>query len=219
MSAPVLDISPDALDRPHRLDLARLEAMMLWPTDPAARETWQCAAILEVGAYHLRDMPEELLRQWAADALFAPRIAQLMPHKRKAEIWGRFAGELVLAVLAERERGNEVKLGEVISAICRATKGKYQIEPQTVNNEVRPMFRSVVHLWAAYMRTADGTGPFPCEVDALPMFLATAEAIRERAHVCRIKHARNPLMKRGEAVLLPAEVSAKLPQIWLNFGS
>jgi hypothetical protein len=74
-------------------------------------------------------------------------------------------------------------------------KNTYAIEG--LQNNWWPKFRPVSHLWAAHLAIWNPKYPsFPCTLDELPDFLATAEYLRCRAE-------RRPLARQGEKTLLP----------------
>lgn len=218
---PLLKLSADALDRPHRLDLATVEAMMLWPENEAKREQWWTAAHLEEGRNHLNELPAELLRHYARHALDAPRLAELRPETLDRIKHGMLAGAIVLAATGyARHDRTGAPLGKVQEDLCAHLKGfDIQIRPQTLNNHIRPLFRPVAHLWAAHLleRIWGGTA-FPCSVSGLSAFLATAEDIRALAERTRVKKSPATVMRAGEAARLPDDVAAMLPAVRINFA-
>lgn len=215
---PVLNLRPAALVRPTRLDLAIVEALMLWPDDEAARERWLSAAIIDEGKDNIDDMPEHLLRHYTLDALNAPRLADLEPAAGKRHVDGLLAGIVLLnATIYATAAPERAALGKIRQELCDNLHGTYQVQPRTLDN--RNEYRPVAHLWAAYMLACHhGDRTFPCLISNLAAFLATAEAIREIAEKSRAKKAPAPIMRPGEAARLPDDVTAALPAIRIEIA-
>jgi hypothetical protein len=213
-----LRLRPDSLDRPIRLDLAHVEALMLWPDDDDARERWQRAAIIDEGKDHLDEMPENLLRHYARDALNAPRLADLQPEAGKRKIEGLLAGIVLLNATTYAHHAPErAALGIIKQELCDNLRGTYQVQPRTLDN--RNEYRPVAHFWAAYMLACHhGDRTFPCQIADLATFLATAEALRELAETSNAKKAPGPIMRPGEAARLPDDVVAALPAVRIDIA-
>ncbi len=201
-----------ALANPIRPDLARLEAVMCWPTDVGARDRWVRAALLEHSAPLIDEMPVEILRPYARDALSMPRLSELRSQMMDRFRFGMIAGLVLIEAMVSIEvapgTGGLDAIRKRLAAAYRGTE--LQIEAQTMKNRDGPVqqFRPVVHLWAAWwnrhFETQDDT--FPCRPTDLTAFLAMAEAIRRKAEATRAPRSAVPLMRPGEAFLLPREV-------------
>ena len=209
-----IDISPSAITHPGRLDLATIEAAMLWPDDEEHRiKFWKAAvatSFLEL-AERNEDGPLLMEIKKAKDSL--PDLASLQPtDKRFAH--GIIAGKRVLeVVLSAHYADRKLRLSEIDDRIAKELKRVYQIEPKTILGPVMK-FRPVAHLWAARLVAAhEGKSEMPCQVAELPRFLGTAEAIRALAETTRLANHNNMVMRPGEAVTLPAEVRALLPKV------
>lgn len=216
---PLLKLRPDSLTRPLRLDLAKVEAIMMWPDDDDRQRAWWTAAMLEDGRHWVESMPIEVLQPYTRAALDAPRLPKLHEGADRRFYHGILAGQVVLSTLIYAQVAPEkAVLRSVIASLCQGMKGTYQVEPQTLNNSILPRYRPVVHLWAAFIFASEGRErPFPCGVASLPIFLATAEAIRRRAEQWRAKKSPTPLMRPGEAMRLPPDVAERLPNVDLRF--
>jgi len=217
---PLLQLRSDVLSTPFKLDLAVIEAMMLWPDDDAARGRWIAASIVEWGWENIETMPEAQLRRWALDARAArgmPSNADLQPEANKRHPHGTVAGAIVLeAIMLGRLAPDQAAVRKVQESLADRLKGSFQIEPKTMNNKAGPIypFRPVAHLWAAHgaaWRGGDKT--FPCKASRLGEFLAIAEVIRAVAEHSRVKKSPSTVMRPGEAVRLPAEITAALPAV------
>lgn len=207
-----LDLSQDCLTKPIRLDLATLESWMLWPDDDLGRQLWWRACVLEENSSRVDDLPEDLLRQFAKDALTIPRLEDLRKRALKRELHGALAGLVVLEAVVMKET-----LGVVRGAICDRLCGIIQVRPNTINNEIMPRFRSVAHLWGAYALRRDlNDGIFPCRISELRTFLATAEAIRVAGEKAKAPKANSTVLRAGEAVLLPDAIRTSLPSFELK---
>jgi hypothetical protein len=212
-----IEIVPSAITSPIRIDLAAIEAAMLWPDDELRRARFRKAATVETirnWAESAEDGPllAELIRR--QDSL--PSIAVVQPDQDRP-IHGRIAGKRVLdAVLSAHHSERPLRLGEIDDRIAKELKRLFQVEPQTLKNKTGPLtkFRPVAHLWAAHLvGVHEGREQFPCPVCDLARFLATAEAIRAMAETTRLPNSHHTIMRPGEAVTLPDDVRFSLPKI------
>ena len=79
-----LNLSPDCVERPIRLEVAEVEAMMIWPDDSKARDHWIIAAMMEEAATCIDELPISLQHQFAKDAWREPRLNKLRGGNRQA---------------------------------------------------------------------------------------------------------------------------------------
>lgn len=212
-----LEIQPECLCNPTRLDLVDIEAIMLWPNDPAARQLWWRAAALEEALPHVDDLPIDALRQYARDAMTIPRVSELNRRNGKRIIHGQLLGTIVFeATYLSRHEPERAALYKVQADLCRRLRGTFQIQPQTMNNKDGPIapMRPAAHMWAAYMyRTIQGDSVFPCRLSEIGRFLATAEAIRHVAETRRAPKAKSAILREDETVKLPQAILAQLPSV------
>jgi hypothetical protein len=218
----VLELKPECLTQPIRMDLVDIEAMMLWPKDPQARYLWFRAASLEEGLARIDDMPVDLLRQYAKDAMTIPRVAELNKQNARRMAYGLVAGWMIFDAafyaMYEPERAALYKVQESISEHLNKI---FQIRPQTMKNTDGQVMslKPAAHLWAAHAYFAvHGDRTFPCKLSDIGKFLSTAEAIREVAEANKAPKAKTTIMQPGETVTLPDAIRAALPATRLLFN-
>jgi hypothetical protein len=86
------------------------------------------------------------------------------------------------------------------------------LDPKTFHNEIRPVFRTVSHFWAAFIALADcdPAFPFPCPTARLGEFLAAAEFFRLKGETAKIPGTKKMFIREGEAFRLPPNLAVKL---------
>ena len=115
-------LRPDCLDDPNRLDVAVIEAMMLWPDDELKRSYVLDAAYVELVRPHLADLPlEELasLVHVAADAL----PLSLLRAEAQGErcVRGLISGNVLHNVIAAIDGDSEPPtIGKIIEACVKS---------------------------------------------------------------------------------------------------
>lgn len=219
---PMLDLNISCLTAPVRMDLVSIEAMMLWPTDPSARDIWWRAAALEEGLDHIDKLPIDALRQYARDAMLIPRVDELNKRNKHRIEHGLILGITVYeaAYLAKNDP-NRAALYKVQQDLSHRLKGMFQIEPRTMNNKEGPLWpmKPAAHLWAAHILRLALTGDttFPCRKEDIGTFLALAETIRLAAEQRRAPKANSTVMRVGSSVVLPSGIVSQLPQVIGHF--
>jgi hypothetical protein len=146
----------------------------------------------------------------------APQIKDIQPTIEDRLWHGTIAGALTLRSSVGADFLGAKPLGELQSDIAREIKPDFQIEPKTMNNRSGPLhkFRPVAHLWAAHAHhRLRGRPGFPCGLNDLPVFLSTAEAIRQKAEATLLPRSKWTVMRSGEAVRLPDDVLMILPTV------
>jgi len=218
----VLELDPECLSRPTRLDLATIEAMMLWPNDSEARQRWWRSCALEELGGRIDDMPVEAVREYAKDAMTLPRISVMREHHEKMWWRGYILGVQILeATVLATLAPERASLRRVQADIARRFKGKFQIEPRTMNNKTGPLapLRPAAHFWAAHvcMTSRIEDLVFPCRKAEIGRFLALAEKFRNAAEKSRAPKANTTILRPGESVRLAASLVALLPDVPIRF--
>lgn len=212
----VLPITQSSIDNPRRIDVARIEAVMLWPDDEVSREKailvaqclWQ-RSLLEQGQL----LPKEI-EELAKSAVDAPAPADVAAAAAKVFVNGHVAGTLLHnAVSATAQYPADAAIQANVGRISNQFFPKYRLKPSTINNSVWPRYRVVSHLWAAHIFSDEEV--FPCHVPDLGVFLAKAEAYRELGEKTRTRQSPSTVLRPGDAIRLPAGL--KLPAVILRF--
>lgn len=204
---PNIPLHQKCIASPTRLDLAAIEAVMLWPDDEAARKKGFDAAL----ARHTADRISQLdalpdkatisdLVSFIADAT---PIKDIAPTTRRPFRDGLFAGMTLNGVLGLKDSAATVTLGtamtRAIEAIRTTQLGSFD---QSNAEKIWSRMRPVAHLWGACLATAQRrkSADFPCQVRDLPDFIAFADLLLRQG----TKHAqaggrRKFLLDRSEA--------------------
>lgn len=204
-SPPLLHVADLANRAPTSVDVARVQALMLWPDDLAAQVSWVNACVVaDLETMDLDDLDAPELRVLVGILLKSPpRMADLQPLTHRPTIIGMAAGYEVLRGLDAAKSGlydapfsentgknawstradvepSRVKFADLINRTVHPIVDGRQlaISVSTLNKEL-PRFRPVAHLWAAY-EWAGRHEPngFPCSVRGLGQLLADADWIR-----------------------------------------
>ena len=219
-----LDLSTSSIASPVRLDLAVIEAAMLWPDDATHRSDFCRAAAIQDGReWALRVKDGAILAEIMQNHDRLPDLASLQPGARW-HVHGIIAGKRVVdAVMSAHHSERALRLAEIDDNIHKdlmqpfeERRNTFPIRPQTLKNKNGPIhrYRPVAHLWAAHhVAVHEGREGFPCVVDDLPRFLATAEIIRALAETTCLPNSHHKIMRPGEAVTLPVEVISLLPKV------
>lgn len=212
-----LNLTPQSILSPVPLDVFEVQADMLWPEDLSAREAGLRATMTEYSIERLPEAPPEVLEHVRSHLLSrAPRVHEIQPLIDDRCWHGCIAGLHVVRMSVGAEIFGALSLGDLQADISRKLKPNFQIEPRTMNNRTGPLFkfRPVAHLWGAYtILLQHGRKGLPCPAHDLPEFLATAEAIREKAEATRMQQSQYTVMRQGEAFQLPDDVKPLLPLI------
>ncbi len=215
---PVLKLASDPLLNTTRLDLASFEAMMLFPDLEYEREQACNAALVEFGIQDLnlkaafteeildisaKTLPLSVIKELAKDRFIKGMIVGYVLHNQIGYI-----------ALGDYEKSKQVLIDEATRIFQKTGKGGYlRVTKSTFNNDIWPKFRCVAHFWAACVSVnlIEGypCGAFPCRVDALPRFLADAEAYRLMGEATR--------PRQGTANILDQKETVKLPD-WLHIA-
>ena len=213
-SAPVLNLSPDCLDKTTQWDLSIIQAWMLWPHDEAARERAVVAVTGEFGRNTLPLLTEEMKNCLILLGSEAWPIAEISKLAKKPFLNGGLAGKIlhrvVARILSKPENGSIGDVKKEISQIFPTSKhlGIKTIETIWTN------YRRVSHFWAAYIDRITTTNDyaFPCRVDRLGDFLGAADALRLFGEANGTKqHPGQRIFKSNECLRIPEGL--RVPQI------
>ncbi|WP_043743318.1 hypothetical protein [Paramagnetospirillum magneticum] len=218
---PYLDgLTPDNVgEGSSRLTVAYLEAVMLFPNDPErqARAMMAVDVSLEVDRHIQHLGPDELVPARDMAALVdsvrrAPRIEEFASVSKQAMNRGVFAGYVVLHVLARKQLSP--KTATIGQAIKLAIEAGFGDSASNFNKSVRSQFMAVSHLWAAFVMLAqerEAEWAFPCRLDSIPYFLATAEVIRREGESFKPPQSNSTLLNPSISLKVPEGIA--LPQI------
>jgi hypothetical protein len=177
MTGRVLDLRPDCLDRPSRLDVGIVEAIMLWPDDKDGkfRDALNLRHRIKMGELGL--LASEELEEAAKRLDELPRYDDVLKQVREGKFErGNDAG-IILFSLVQNSFAGDLKLS-LTEAKFRVRKKAFK-QPMSASSMERIWkdYLPVVHLWAAWIHRKfdDLSEPFPCSVANFGNFLATAE--------------------------------------------
>jgi hypothetical protein len=172
MTLPILDLPASCTTNPTRLDVAKSEAIMLWPDDPAERARARASAFVQFGRDLMRRgmLPNDLIAQLADLAVDAPRPADLIEAAHNQFVRGMVSGIVVYRAIGyQRIDAKKAAITRNVEEMSKLFWRRYRLRPQTIHNTVLPTFRPVSHFWAAYVKAAfDEHYEFPCKVAGLP---------------------------------------------------
>src|ERR1700676_2702386 len=101
MSMEIIDLEADCLANPSRLDLANIEARMLWPHDPAARNQAMTTSTAEMGRQILPILSEQLVRELVPIALSATPLDAVQGSAKEPFVHGYIAGIILNHIVGE----------------------------------------------------------------------------------------------------------------------
>jgi hypothetical protein len=197
----VLELRPDCLERPNRLDVETVEATMLWPDDKDRqfRDALHARHQIKVG-----ELLSEDLESVAQSLDVLPRYTDIKKDVKDRRFKsGRIAG-LRLYILVKTNLEGDIKLG--IKEVDRRLQKSFKISATQIKRIWRE-FQPVAHLWAAVVYRAfhdQENKTFPCKAKNLAEFLALAEWFADLG--TSIKPAQSP-----SGTILQAEKSIRVP--------
>ena len=211
------------IEQPSRLDLALIEATMIWPDDEAARDD----ALATCSGEFLRPLIDGLdgpmLKTLAQISLDAPRLQDVQKEATAERfVHGIIAGRILAAAVGCSGLGMEITMERAIETAIEPycyRRPEWKLSPKTVNNKIWPAFRPVAHLWAATWARHKGQHDreFPCDLDHLPEFLAWAEAFRRLGETTRLTPKSPKMLRAHQTMRLAPEIEKCLPHCSLEF--
>jgi len=221
---PMIDLTAADLETPSRLSLSRLEGIMLWPDDAAARERAAATAASQFIRDAVRDrwapMPEG--HADLADVLgiiaAGDRVADAVQRDAKARFFeGALVGYTICNLIGEPKNGAATTLKESKRRALEKLRGiaGRNFDMKRVDNVIWPRFRPVGHLWAAYFgcSTELQDRTFPCRLADLSHFLAVSEALLQVGSTWRASRAPVALLDKATAWRPAEEIAPRLPRI------
>jgi hypothetical protein len=194
------DYSLGSLGSPTQLDVLTLEAYMLAPSDELVRRTIRTTTGIEFANRHRDLLPSEFFRDLFQTASDAKPLKMVQEESYAPFVGGIIAGTILhhaVGTTIEGLKGNSVSCA--VSELSRRFGSGYS--RATIHNLWRG-FKKVSHYWAAYISGGlfknSGAPDFPCTVDSLAHFLATADAFWELGQSTRA-------WKSPETRILPRE--------------
>jgi hypothetical protein len=231
---PVLDIRPEAIAAPLRVDIARIESVMLYPAvdEGEARErTFSYGASralidsLQAGEID----PEHLTRDELANAISMAlesdrsEVARGLSEPRYMD--GMAVGAMILETLLPA--GESLSLSSAKERLGnRIGKARKAGQGEKVTEERWRLFRPAAHLWgaSAHLFNSQPDAAMPFDFRRLAEFLALAEFLLARGCAHRVEGKRpagfaaNTLLDRSVAWHPAEHIVSALPIRW-QFGA
>ncbi len=208
---PTLMLTADCLVCPTPLDLSLVQAVMIWPDDPVARDRAERAATVALGRQVAELLSRELLLELAT--MGASAIADINRDANDRLTHGVIAGTILRFIIHAAVRPQTMTMQEIIGfqakELCMA--------PKTINNRSWPKWRCVAHFWAAFLQLQAENGPtypHPCRLDDFARFLGLAETFRELGERAQPRQSPRPVLRPGECVRLPSDLA--VPRVDLS---
>jgi hypothetical protein len=214
----ILDLRSDVLASPTRLDIAVIEAAMLWPDDPEMQDNAIRSAFVELSYSIVDQLSPQQKSEVISVAREALPIRTLMAEVKKSRfIKGVIVGSVLHGILVKLSLDPENASKKSIITACIApfqetkNSGYLRISEKTFDNDVWPRFKSVAHFWAAAFKAQkfDGGRAFPCDLANLAAFLSDAEFYRLEGERARTWKAKEPILREGDAIMLPKSLGIK----------
>jgi hypothetical protein len=201
-----LDSSLGHFGIPTQLDVLTIEAYMISPNDEVARREIRTTTAIEFAGRHLNVLPDDFFRDLFLDSSQAKPLKAVQEASRVPYTRGIIAGMMLHHALGSALEGTEGSaLGRAVKELSRRFKGQ-KYSKDTIN-AVWGRRKKVSHYWAAFI-SALLSDPrdraFPCTVDRVPHFLATADAFRVLGETTRPWKSPTTILPPGESIWLPS---------------
>jgi hypothetical protein len=211
MTDRILNLRPDCLDLPTRLDLSMIEATMLWPDDKSKRERERAIQTSAVAGFFeiSQALPKDELIALVSLAADATPLAEVHGRARVRFIDGVRAGLYLRETVGLATLSKNRSMKQIAARVCRGLEPHASsINPHTFENHVWPVYRRVAHFWAASWdlnleQVLSGSSAFPCSLKQLATFLALAEGYRRLGERTRTRRG-TTVLPRSETITLPA---------------
>ncbi len=182
---------------PIKLDLNKLQAVMLWPEAEQAAwretvlDTGAVQFLLEVGPNVVADAtvdPDTL--RWIADSVPVDDVQERTKVRYRH---GVAAGIFALRIIDAAKNGpvNSTTVADARTHAAGKLTAAMPTSPLTVgtlNSQALPIMRPSIHLWAAHVASmAEGQGAFPCSRSNLAAFVCRASRLRDAAAAVRYR--------------------------------
>jgi len=177
---PVLEFN---LQNTTRFDLLSIARPMLWATDADARDR---AYQADLNEYFLTTAASGPIEK--TDALLihrGPRVSDIQKEvkQRRRFEFGVIVRLRLIVYLSRYPARPDLPILWSFREIEKRLTKLFKISASTINNTILPQYKSVAHLWGAYvlphaLHLAGPGAPFPCSREGLASFLGVAEALR-----------------------------------------
>jgi hypothetical protein len=192
--------------RASRFDVALIEAIMLFPDDEVWRAKVAISSFVEWvgdGAAEFSQEALVMLQRMTRTALPISEVHKEFMQERFDR--GVITGSVLRKLIASPHKTIKEIAGEAMREVGR------HLDPKTFHNEIRPVFRTVPHFWAAFIELAgcDPASHFPCPKARLGEFLAAGEFFRLKGESMRMPGTKIMFLRKGEAFRLPPNLVVK----------
>ena len=174
------------LTAPTRLDVAVIEALMIWPDDENNRARAATASFVEYIGDFASELPRELLAMHQKITRRADSIDTIQDEIRndrterikRGAVAGSFLYNVIKANALNLEHRSMESVTEKVIAPFVSSGSKFR--RNTFNNQIWSAYRRVAHFWAAWFSSVElgRSLVFPCHYIELREFLSDAEAFR-----------------------------------------
>lgn len=209
MNGRVIPLRFDVLESPTRIDIALVEAWMLWPNDEIKRDRAFKASVVHYAKSHEAEIQTEEWKTLFFLLADADRLSDLRQEVKEGRILrGMIAGNFLRLVLQALWTGGAVSMTD-----CKAKATARYVKDRTLpkkafDDEIWPAFRGVSHFWAASLDAWNygGQRVFPCEVEVLGKFLVAAETYRRAGEELHTPKSPNHVLRASDSIGLPPEL-------------
>jgi hypothetical protein len=220
----IIELPESCLTKPRRVDCAIIGAVMLWPGNPAARQSEIHTSSVE----YLKTNPVLRDAVLGSDAFeFAAQAKPLEDLKGVVNSplsHGCMVGAVCYNVIVAKLGNAEISTSEAVKRFesdyanlnkMRSVLGISGQGKKHFYNEIWPTFRPVAHFWAAFFWYSKkfGNPTFPCEMIRIAEFLGQAEALLTLGETTKPPKSSRTLLARADAYQLPFSV----PKIEFHF--
>lgn len=224
------DLTPDQFEENRSpVLLARLQGWMLWPSDPARRMENVLAAQVE----HLIDTIDEIAAVEGPDSPAGISLADLssiIEYAHSVANWrtqvdeverhfeyGYASGSIVCHVIEawlKNPKMSGIQRAKRLAVAASSKRRSARITIKTIEDPVWRRYRRVAHLWCAFIARATvlGDRAFPCRLEDVENFLATAEFFRQTGEGIQPPQSRGTLLRNGETLCIPEDILPRLPR-------
>jgi hypothetical protein len=206
----MIDLGPECIDHPTRLDLAEIEAVMLWPNSDVESDG---AAATSASAYFIERhelFVDPVMSRCLAELAFrAKPLSDVQQSARPRFVDGLIAGQILyLAFERSARKSRDASMSVIYADVVAYFEPARKIKTKTIENAIWKPYRPVAHLWAAFitLHGKDKSYPFPCRAGDLPAFLGTAEAFRKWGEATKLRMSPTTVLRPGDAVTVPDNI-------------
>lgn len=210
-----LELREGWYNNPGRLDLAVIEAEMLWPDKKDIRERYIQTITVEIakGIQPTLQFDEgpatEDIAFWTKLVTSAKRPEDFQKDAHVRFERGTMAGKVLFDAVGHSLAGvDSVRLGDITKRMVGLlNEDLTKKSTSSFENRIWPIFRPVSHLWAAWLYSANETDwAFPCEASKLKLFLSIAEFFSKKGEGLKTSpKAPSPILRQSESLKLPSQ--------------